>query len=84
MIKLLLTAICVVRCSSVPFVFFFHVLLTHIEATNLVYADVVASATTILIVSKLDVTIIVYANASSVQTVVLFFIYLSKSTLVLL
>ena len=44
----------------------------------MMYVDVVASAqTTILKVSNLDVTINVYANASSLETVV--FIYLSKT-----
>jgi hypothetical protein len=64
---LLLTAISLIQCPSIPFISIFFVFLPHSEPTTLEYVDVVASAQlTILKVSYYDGTIILYSNASAV------------------
>ncbi len=68
---MLLSAISPVLCASTPHSIL-HIALPDSELTILPYSDVVASAQlTILKVSNPDETIIVYANVSAVQFVVL-------------
>jgi hypothetical protein len=80
---LILTAISLIHCASVPFFTIFKLYFPHNEVIIPGYEDVVASAAlTILNVANPDVTFIVYFNASAVQFFVVFIEFSKSSKLI--